>query len=297
MECKAQMKLFGDIKIWSFVHEVGDVDEDTPTPYEHTHVFVWWKKKLNVTNCRAWDVGEIHANVRTQRSMKWAHTICMRYHLGHKTKADGKKYFIKPIFLSQDGVETWKFEAEVIDAVRAAPTLRDAVLDTGVQIKSLSDIVALRRDEVKKRKFTEIDDECDVARFKTMEWDRSKSLVLKGDAATGKTNWALHQFERPCLICDVEDLKHLPHDCDGLVFDEMLFDMCAKKTQVYLTDLKFERTIKMRHTNASIPKGMQRIFCCNEHEDVFGPFPHESVTRRFIEYELGAPGNWVKCFE
>jgi len=294
---KTRMKSFGDIKIWSFVHEDGDTDEDTATPYEHTHVFVWWKKRPHTRDARAWDIDEIHPNLTTKRSMKWAKNICMKYHLGHKTKKNGKKYFIEPIFLSQEGCEDWKFEEELITRVMEAPTLKDACIDAGVEVKSVSDCVALRKPEAKKRKFAEIDDECDVTRFKTMDWDRSKALVMKGNAATGKTNWAVNQFKFPVMICDVEDMRNLPAQCDGLVFDEMLFDNCSKKTQVYLTDLKFERTIRMRHCNASIPKGLPRIFCCNEHEFVFGLDPHESVKRRFIEYELGTNGNWNKCFE
>ena len=29
-----------ETKLWSFVHENGDTEEENPTPYKHTHVFV-----------------------------------------------------------------------------------------------------------------------------------------------------------------------------------------------------------------------------------------------------------------
>lgn len=287
-DTKALMRTFGDIKIWSIVHEVGDEDEENPTPYEHTHVFVWWKKKAQTTRVRAFDLGDIHPHVQRNKGIQWAKLICTKYHLGHKTKANGKKYYIEPVKLEQEGVQEWNFEKDLIDTAMAAPDLASACLACDVAPKSIGDIMLLRKST--KRKFAEVDDECDKSRFKKIEWDRSKALIVKGNAGTGKTNWALSQFQQPMLVCDMDDLRNLPPECDGLVFDEMLFDNCSKKTQVYLTDMKFERTIRTRHTNARIPKGIQRIFCCNEHEFVFGENPHESVQRRIVD--LGKPFNF-----
>lgn len=64
----------GDVKMASRVHEVGDTEEDTPTPCEHTHVFVWRKKRLDGTNVKLFDItveGQvIHPHVKSQRSLK-----------------------------------------------------------------------------------------------------------------------------------------------------------------------------------------------------------------------------------
>jgi len=48
-----------------FVQEFGDEEEENYSadhvgPYEHTHVFVKWVKRLDVCNARAWDVDDIH---------------------------------------------------------------------------------------------------------------------------------------------------------------------------------------------------------------------------------------------
>ena len=138
----------------------------------------------------------------------------------------------------------------------------------------------------KKRGFAQIiiDDECDVTKFKKWEWDRRRALMLRGSAASGKTNWAIAQFSKPVLIGDVDDLKGLPEGCDGLVFDEVLFNLCSKKTNVNVTDMKFERTIRCRNSNGKIPKGMPRIFCCNNDEDVF--LEHEAMSRRVVKCEV-----------
>jgi len=121
-------------------------------------------------------------------------------------------------------------------------------------------------------------------------------LILRGPAETGKTSWAIHQFERPMKLEDLDELKNIPWDCDGLIFDEMLFDKCCKKTMVSLLDMEYERTIRTRNTNAMIPRGIARIFTCNEHEHPFGDMPgtggHPSVTGRYFLLDIG-PGDLV----
>lgn len=272
-------------KMLSVVHEIGDQHEDDPMPYEHTHVFVWYKVAFQTRNCRAWDIGDIHPNVKTRRSIVWAKNLVMNYHQGRKTKADGKKYYIKPVWLHQEGIEEWKFEEDMISTIQAAPTLIDAMHETDIMPKSIADLQVVRREG--KRKYSEVEKCVDLDKFVKIDWNRSKSLVLRGPPAIGKTNWALSQFSKPFLVCDLDDLKNIPEGCDGLVFDEMLFAMYSKQKQVYLTDMAFERTIRTRNTNAKIPAGMQRIFTCNLGEEVFrtdGEF--SAVARRFelIEY-------------
>lgn len=279
------MRTFGDIKIWSIVHEVGDKDEDNPTPYEHTHIFVWWTQKIYSNDLHAFDIGGIHPHWKTDKGLKWAHLLCTKYHKGHKIKANGKKFFVEPILLQQKGVDEWEFEKELIDTIIDAPDLKSACFEVGINPKTKKDVKLLHKD--KKRKFTEIDNECDKSRFKKIEWDRSKALIVRGNTGTGKTNWALSQFEQPMLVCDLDDLRNLPQECDGLVFDDMSFDNSSKNQQVCLTDMAFERSIRTRHTNAKIPKGLPRIFCCNENEYAFGKEPHGAVKRRVVD--LGKP--------
>ena len=113
-DVRAVMDGHGDIRIWSFVHESSDIDEQTATPYDHTHVFVWWKKRISTVNCKAWDVGGIHPNVQSKRGIKWARHICMKYHLGQKKKVTGESYFKTPEFLMQEGVAEWKLKEEMI---------------------------------------------------------------------------------------------------------------------------------------------------------------------------------------
>ena len=142
---RARMASFGAIKIYSFVHELGDEEEeyypvDHVGPYEHTHVFVKWAARLNVCYVRVWDIDNIHPHLQASNGMMWAKGIIMKYHLGHKTKACGKKYFIPPVLLIQEDVEEWNWEAEMFDICLNAPKLIDAAKALNMVPKSLGDI-------------------------------------------------------------------------------------------------------------------------------------------------------------
>ena len=291
------MPTYGDLKMWSFVHEVGDENEDNPTPYAHTHIFVWrsMNKPFDSINARYFDVDDEHPHINTKRGIDWAKTIVLKYHLGHKTKKDGKKYFIDPIFLSQHGVEDWKLEQEEFMIALNAPSLIEACLDLGFEPKSISDVKTIRAE--RKRTHDKLDDGLDVDDFiKIDPWptsvatNRIQAVIGRGPMGIGKTNWALAQFTKPFKIEDLDELNDMPTDTDGIIFDECLFGNCSKKTMVCLTDYSQPRTVRTRNTNARIPAGIKKIFLCNEHELTFGNNPdtggHEAILDRTHLMEL-----------
>ena len=142
----------------SYVHENGDVDEDTPTPYEHTHIAIKLKKPLDTMQARYFDFRDIHPHF-DKVSLKHLKHICLTYHHGHKTKKDKKKYYIEPVMLYQEGVEEWKFAADAWKMAQEAPSLEAACNELGLEIKSISD-AKLVRAEGKKRKCDQMDDDC-----------------------------------------------------------------------------------------------------------------------------------------
>jgi len=307
--------------MFSFVHEVGDKEEDAgypddhTGPYEHTHVFAWWKNNLDVTNARAFDLKQqgtglvLHPNIANKRGLLWAKTICMKYHKGFKTKADGKKYFIAPIFLHQIGVETWEWEADMYEVALSDPTLIDACLALDIVPKSISDINMIRK-QGKARDFSTPEATCHPQLLKPRSdltdagWDPvGHVFILKGLGGRGKTNWALSQSltGKTHLITTLDDLKKVRPDCDLLVFDELKFGEGRHKQEkcgmVALTDMKYPRTIWARNTNVQVP-AVRRIFCVNEHESVFGDDPalgaHLSITRRVFEWDID--DKWGHCY-
>lgn len=261
---KTTMSSLAPCKVMSIVHEVGDDTEDKPTPYEHTHVFVWWSKRLDLTNQRCFDIQDIHPNIQTQRSIKWAKHICLKYHLGHKVKADGKKYYIEPVKLDQFGVDEWKFNDETWGAIAGAPSLKDACDFAGIEPKSLADVKAIRA-EGRKRTFDEIEDDCDREWIEPpVGWNKKKqALIVVGKPNMGKTNWALAQFERPFKLNQVEDLKAIPDGCDGLVFDDMELARMSAQNQKKITDVRAATSVYSRNVNSYKPK-LPAIFTTND---------------------------------
>ena len=268
---KTFMARIGTIRMISIVHEEGDVEEEGATPYEHTHAFVWWTTRPRFKEATCFDIAGIHPNIATRRGMDWAKHIVLKYHLGHKVKRDGKKYFIEPIELMQEGVESWKWDEEQWIRIRDAPTLMDACMDAGITAKGISDVKAIRQQGV-KRGFAEIESDCVKEWIETpadLEWNREKqSLVVCAIPFSGKTNWAKAQFEKPFVIEDIDDLKCIPEGCDGLVFDDCEFSKLKLQAQKALADVRVSKTIRARHVNAYKPK-LPAIFTTNNLKTLF----------------------------
>lgn len=64
------MKEKRETKMYSIVHELGGKDEDTPTPYAHTHVFWWWKKRFDMVDARAFGIRDIHPNIQGNKGIQ-----------------------------------------------------------------------------------------------------------------------------------------------------------------------------------------------------------------------------------
>lgn len=277
-----------DCKMTSIVHEIGDEAEEDdlsgPTPYEHTHVFVEYREKLETRNINYFDIeGVEHCNWQPVRSLVHQKTIVLRYHKGHKKKA-GKPHFVAPVWIEQIGCEEYILQEDAFKLIHAAPGLDEACLALGVQPKCVSDVVAIMRQQ-RKRGFTQLSDCVDKERFVVLDWDRTKSLVLRGPAGIGKTQWALAQFERPILVNEDDCLRNIPLDCDGLVFDEKQYNQYRGDRQVRMADVEMGGQVALRNVNADIPPRMPRIFTCNEGEHPFDmehPVKKAALERRIV---------------
>ena len=292
-----------ELKMLSFVHEVGEEDEQNATPYEHTHVFIWTKKPLDTKDPRFFDFGQIHPNLKVVFGLKHAKHIVMEYHRGNKTKAGGKKYHADPIFLHQEGVDEWRIEQDQYKLAISAPTLVDAGLELGIEPKSLADVSLLRR-ESKKRGFDQLSEGLTRDMFKKLDpWPvdeatgRVKTVIARGATGIGKTNWALAQSEKAFKVEDLDELKEMPTDTELIVFDETLYQWMKKAQMIAVTDHAMARTVHTRNTNARIPKGVKRIFTCNEDEHPFGNQPetggHPAVESRVHLLDLTREDIWA----
>lgn len=261
------------LKRSSFVHE----KSDKQNPYEHTHIFVEHAKPFDSRDCHVFDFDDVHCNITNVVSQNHKKEIVVKYH--HKAPLTAGH----PI---QVNCSEWLFCAEAWDVAEAHSNVRDGCVALGIQPRSISDVESIVRTG-KKRKPASLEgwDDVDPKRFKPIPWDRKTALLLKGPPSHGKTPWAIHQFQRPQLISHLDDLKGLPDDCDGLVFDETLYAEYSKALMVGLLDLKTTRSLQARNTCGRIPVGMPRIFVCNDDEQMFGDNPmtggHRAVTKRY----------------
>lgn len=258
--------LFPEWSALSIVWENGDVDEQDATPYAHTHVAVLFKKKLDSTDVALFDIGGIHPHAKNRRSLPWIKYLFEKYHQGHKVKKNGKKYYIEPVKLEQDTPQDWTSSRILLRAVAEAKNAMDAFEIADVSVKSIGDVLSVRRECQRKRKHEhEWDEDCDKTRFKTIEWDRKKALVLLGPSQCGKTSWAAAQFKNPVMVGELNELRGMSWEgVDGIVFDEADFANFKRKTQIFMLDMKYTRTIKVADYTVTIPKGMPRIFCNNQ---------------------------------
>ena len=134
----------------------------------------------------------------------------------------------------------------------------------------------------------------DIARLRR----EKMALVLFGGPGFGKTQCALAQFAHPVLINNLDDLKMITEDTDGLVFDDMDFGRGGLNLKgfemIQLLDMDEGHSIKCRNENAYIPAGVLKIFTTNKpmtrgrlHIMAEGACAEEQggIDRR---YELGA---------
>jgi len=91
-----------------------------------------------------------------------------------------------------------------------------------------------------------------------------KNIHLWGKKHTGKTNWAMAHFRRPFKVEHPDDLKKLPPDCDGIVFDDFNVAHWPANAVRHLVDFEWNRSIYGRHTNSWVPKGIKKIFISNK---------------------------------
>lgn len=107
---------------------------------------------------------------------------------------------------------------------------------------------------------------CDALRNLIFDDTSRKALVLKGMSGCGKTTWAKINAPKPCLfVSHLDQLKKfLPGYHKSIIFDDVSFTHIPRTAQIHLLDFDNTRAIHCRHSVATIPAGVHKIFTCNE---------------------------------
>lgn len=92
----------------------------------------------------------------------------------------------------------------------------------------------------------------------------NRCIVISGGAGCGKTTWAVAHFRNCLLVSHKDDLKRLSPSNDGIVFDDFRITHWPIQSVIHLCDMAFNRSIDVKHSTVSIPRGLKRIFTTNQ---------------------------------
>lgn len=118
--------------------------------------------------------------------------------------------------------------------------------------------------------------------------DGLKSLLIHGPSGCGKTNWAKINAKKPALfVTHLDRLKDFDVSYhQSIIFDDLDFKHLPRTSQIHLVDRHNDRDIHIRYRIVHIPRGVQKIFTCNEN-----PFIHDPAIQRRLTYKLIDPIN------
>lgn len=96
----------------------------------------------------------------------------------------------------------------------------------------------------------------------SLQWDRTKALILHGPTNIGKTAYAKAILNGRYLYANLFDcLKRLDSNIhDGILFDDAVFKRISIEKQISLLNIMENRDIKVGHKLVHIPARMPIIF-------------------------------------
>lgn len=253
-----------DIQI-KIAHETGD------TGHKHTHVALDLGKTFNSRNCRVFDVDDAHPNIQIPKSnVHWERIVA------YLDKDDDEVYGEITITKSGKGPseENLQLMEECIQWVLSCTDRSQVLLPPTSELRYFM----MSRSNYFMTLYTWSGQKKSAsANFSTFSRDKipapqltSKSWLITGPPATGKTQWALSHFEKAVLVRHLDDLHNIVPDTDGIVFDDMSFKHLPAQAIIHLLDMDYDAPVHLRYSNGRIPKGMPRIFTSND-SDIFVP--------------------------
>lgn len=114
---------------------------------------------------------------------------------------------------------------------------------------------------------------------------KSKTIVLIGEPAFGKTSFALAHFKRPALIRSRNDYSKINDETDGLVIDDISFRDWKPQTLISLIDLSQGSYQDIKYGSVFIRPGLPRFICLNREIDFWPKDITDDGKFANIEYE------------
>lgn len=123
-------------------------------------------------------------------------------------------------------------------------------------------------------------------------WD-GKSHIFVGASNLGKTEFALHHFEKCVHIKGMQSFGRISNDaniCDGVVIDDINISKLPSNELLGILDVARENLVNIKYSIGYIPPFLPRIVCVNNLSQIF---PHkcsleitQAITRRIIVHEI-----------
>lgn len=114
-----------------------------------------------------------------------------------------------------------------------------------------------------------------AVRFGPYRWnllpqlDFEKSYLLYGASGIGKTTYIVSLFPNCLFVSHLDNLKAFASgEYDAIVFDDMSFTHLPDRTQLYLVDQDFDRSIHVRYGTVTIPAKTPKFFLHNRVADI-----------------------------
>lgn len=215
----------------------------------HLHAAVWFKRKVQITNPRIFDIEGFHPSIESTRN--WSASVTY-------VKKDGN--FLE--WLNDD-------EGEYESIYDLAETMTSKEFFDYCLMKKVPYAYADRAWKSRDSMFTINSSEHpgrmreDLSVEECID-DGERSLVIRGGSGIGKTTWAKIHSKKPALfVSHMDTLRQLTREHQCIIFDDISFLHLHREAQIAILDRYDPRAIHVRYTTVDIPAGIQKIFTCN----------------------------------
>lgn len=233
----------------------------------HFHALVNFKQKKNIKSSNYFDYNNEHFNIQSTRNIKaWT------------------KYIEKDGNFIESGVRPKQLTLTPLNPKRplsqvGSDELRDYCVDNHIGYGYY-----LEEKTNRKKIDLSIYDEPQIGIMnmflQALQVPDNLTIVLLGQTGCGKTSWAKQNCTKPgLLVRHIDGLKQFDREKHkSIIFDDMDFQHWPRTAQIHLVDQHDTSQINVKHSTATIPANIQKIFTCNIY-----PFAEDDAIKRRIK--------------
>lgn len=237
----------------------------------HIHVYLRLNRKCDIRNANKLDVGELHGNYqcakRPSECYKYINKDPVDYHewgdidLGDAVKREiedcNNAYEIMLCVIRHNKIHQHSFWMKYWLAFKAQT--QEVGVIYPIDSYSVPDGV--------------------------MDWvedHQNKTLVLVGQAGTGKTSLARtigSELGGFFWATDKNSLMHYNNE-GCIIFDDVQTGGCSRGTLISIIDIEQFQHIRILYSVCPVAAGVRRIICTNDLEFTFGSYVHDPAIKR-----------------